>query len=622
MKPYHFLFLFIFLIASCAPAVPAPTVTAIPPTQTNTVIPTATNTPEPTATETPEPTVTATPEPTKVPMPDGWMGIAETKEIGGRQVVVNDKGEGATQIDGEWYRVDVNGCFHEGLLSDEVQTNSELYELRSRLSLKDVYLDNKKILEGTYLYSVGNIAKYLGDHNGSTRGAIIWEKYDGIFPSYWEKENDGIIWRQQMCFAGTKKQWLHTLDIVLPMPVTIADETIFTRLAVGWLNDSLSYNTFTHYQEMNLEKIVNKTQLMLNKQLVYPAAVQEKPFGLRAAFDLWDRLIKEKKHVQIQSPYYFNLNKSHVLDSTYEKRLKQLISDVPRSDPYSWSAEALDPDFEEWALQDDSPLRFFTNQENRSEWNKMEKGQSRQDDNTWTRYIQNVMSGRFPILFIRAISVPTIIPAMEQKASEISASTQRENSPPASLPECKPGSTVEGLADETIPGFLDILSVSTQLEGTKFTVIFHLREIPGEITINKTDNPGEITLSRSTIPDGTPEIAWGVDIDKDNNPNTGNASFVLGTGYGFDSTFQALNIKQGPERKGPIQDLMRYLTRVWDEKKEDLSIRSGAVGKIEVNEEEKTLTMSANIPKIKPDSRLRFYTFYNGEKQFIDELCR
>jgi hypothetical protein len=601
----------VILLTACTPASPAPIATAIPPTETS--IPTDISMPAdtPTTTPTAEPTVTLTPEPTKIPMPDGWTAIVETKEIGGLQVVVNEKGEGFVLVNKNWYPADPNGCFHEGLLSDQVQKNPELYELRSRLSLKDVYLDNKKIKDGTYLYSVGRIANNWGDHYSSTKGAYIWEKTDGVFPSYWEDETDGIIWRQQLCYAETEKQWLHTLDIVLPMPVIIADETVFTRLAVGWLNDSLSYNTFTHYQEMNLEKIVNNSQQMLNKQLVYPAAVQKKPFGLKAAFDLWEKLVKEKKHVQIQCPFYFNLNKSHSLDNSYQRRLEQLISEVPRSDPYSWSEDALDLDFEEWAQKDDSPIRFFTNGENRTEWYTMEKGRSKQDDNIWTRYIQKVISGQFPILFIRTISIPTETAAPELSATEISTSMTQEIPAPATLPVCNPGSTVEGLADETIPGYMDILSVSTQLAGTKLTVTFHLREIPEEITLN-----------RSSLPEGTSEIAWGVDIDKDNNPDTGNANFVLGTGYGFDSTFQAYNIKQGAERNGSIQDLMRYLTKVWDAKKEDLSIRSGTVGKIEVNPNEKTLTLSASIPKINKESVLHFYTFYNGDVQRIDELCK
>ncbi len=57
-------------------------------------------------------------------MPEGWVAATtETKTIGGREVMVNPTtNEAVTQIDGEWYPVDQNGCFYTEFYSPENQT--------------------------------------------------------------------------------------------------------------------------------------------------------------------------------------------------------------------------------------------------------------------------------------------------------------------------------------------------------------------------------------------------------------------------------------------------------------------------------------------------------------------
>lgn len=201
---------------------------------------------------------------------------------------------------------------------------------------------------------------------------------------------------------------------------------------------------------------------------------------------------------------------------------------------------------------------------------------------------------------------PTPITTDTPVATATASSTPTSTSTPE--PICNPNNTIQGAIDD-VPGYIDILSVSTELEGTSLTVVFTMRDIPEEITIN-----------HSVVQDGRPEIAWGIVIDKDNNTDTGGGNFIIGGGLGYDTVLQAFNFKQGTERKGTIQNLFRSLTMVWDIEQNKIS--SGAAGKIEVDQDAKTITLNANIPGIQADSYLSFYTFFNdGEERFSDELC-
>jgi len=149
------------------------------------------------------------------------------------------------------------------------------------------------------------------------------------------------------------------------------------------------------------------------------------------------------------------------------------------------------------------------------------------------------------------------------------------------------------------------------LDGNKFTAEFTLREIPDEITINLDE----------TV-EGRTEIGWGIAIDVDNDPDTGWASFMTGTGYGYDKILQAFHFKRpGDERTGEIQNLFRYSTSVWDVN-DDGSISSGTNGTIVVDKESHTLALSANIRGMTPESYLYFFSFQGESRErSVDELC-
>ena len=182
-------------------------------------------------------------------------------------------------------------------------------------------------------------------------------------------------------------------------------------------------------------------------------------------------------------------------------------------------------------------------------------------------------------------------------------------------PICKTGNTIQGTTDSNLPGYLDLTKVSTSLVGTKLTVVFNLKELPDKITINQKD-----------LKQGQSEIAWGVAIDVDHNPETGGKVFMTGAGYGYDAFLQTFHFKQaGGERTGPINLIFQGETLVWKILSNG-GISSGAAGSMKVDTQAKTLTLTGTIPNITPDSTLYFYSFYADAKNpgspMMDELCQ
>jgi hypothetical protein len=183
--------------------------------------------------------------------------------------------------------------------------------------------------------------------------------------------------------------------------------------------------------------------------------------------------------------------------------------------------------------------------------------------------------------------------------------TSTPASTPTLPPNCYPGNIIQGTANKDLPGYMDILSVSTTLNGNVFSVEFTLAEIPDEIIINREDTQ-----------EGWPEIAWAVAIDVDNAPNTG--APTVGRGYGYDKKLQAFHFrKPGEEQTGGIQNLFRRKTSVWE------IYRGGSRGlnnngTISVDKDAKTITLRATIPGMMNDSYLYFYTF---DGVVLDELC-
>ncbi len=209
-----------------------------------------------------------------------------------------------------------------------------------------------------------------------------------------------------------------------------------------------------------------------------------------------------------------------------------------------------------------------------------------------------------------ALPTNTLVPTQLPTNTPTPQPTATTAPTPTPAPVCLPGNTISGSVKDDIPGYLNILSVSTSLEGSILTTVFTVRDIPDEIKINS-----------DSIEKGRPEIAWGVAIDTDNDEDTGDSAFLTRSGYGYEYLLQAFNFKYGAEKKGSIQDLFTSQTKVW-KLKGNGSISETGNGKITVDPDAKTITLVSRINEIKPDSYLYFYTYILDEYGSIsDEVC-
>jgi hypothetical protein len=178
--------------------------------------------------------------------------------------------------------------------------------------------------------------------------------------------------------------------------------------------------------------------------------------------------------------------------------------------------------------------------------------------------------------------------------------------PPTSTPEvvCRPGSTIHDSTLDVLPGYGDIVQVSTTLEGETLTVIFRLKNLPAEIAINQAGHE-----------DGQFEYDWGVAIDKDNNPETG-WSAPAGR-KAFEARLEAVHIKMGAEKTGDIESLFLDKVQTWEREPSSGSSNFGC-GSISVNLEQNTITLSGTFSDIPEDAYLVFYAMGEGS---MDVIC-
>jgi len=180
------------------------------------------------------------------------------------------------------------------------------------------------------------------------------------------------------------------------------------------------------------------------------------------------------------------------------------------------------------------------------------------------------------------------------------------------VPVCNPGNAVEGTIDDDITfGFMDITNVSTSLDGTTLTLVMTLREIPNEITINSKE-----------LSDFKPEIALGVAIDVDNNPDTGNPILLTNTGYGYDIFLHVYKFKTpGDEVTGAVENVFKYWYGVTTITESSMNYKTNEAT-LPVNLEAKTITLVGDVPNISPTSYLHFFTFYKDTDSVVDQLCQ
>ena len=160
----------------------------------------------------------------------------------------------------------------------------------------------------------------------------------------------------------------------------------------------------------------------------------------------------------------------------------------------------------------------------------------------------------------------------------------------------KPGQTAFDDASDVTAAYLDIVEVSTSLTGETLTAVFRFRDIPETLTFNRTG-----TLVNHM------EYSWGLSIDVDADPETGDG--------GFEYLLSAHHIVWPPHTGGnteaPIEEVAK--ADVW-EMQPGGRITALRDASLEVSAETDMMMLSGRIPGITPDSRLSFRTFeHRGE---------
>ncbi|MYJ78923.1 MAG: hypothetical protein F4047_12445 [Caldilineaceae bacterium SB0670_bin_27] len=154
-----------------------------------------------------------------------------------------------------------------------------------------------------------------------------------------------------------------------------------------------------------------------------------------------------------------------------------------------------------------------------------------------------------------------------------------------------PGQTATDEVFDVSAAYLDIVEAGTSLSGETLTVSFRFRDIPETLTFNRT--------STST---NSMEYSWGVMVDADGDPKTGDG--------GFDYLLSAHHIawpdNAGDNTEAPIEEVAKV--SVWKMEPGGIttSLRRAS---LEVSAETDMMTLSGRIPGITPDSRLSFRTF-------------
>ena len=165
----------------------------------------------------------------------------------------------------------------------------------------------------------------------------------------------------------------------------------------------------------------------------------------------------------------------------------------------------------------------------------------------------------------------------------------------------RPGQRVIDAVSDTLPAYVDITEISTELTGSgNLVVVFHLRDIPETLEFN-----------RKGVSNNTQEYRWEVSVDVDNNRETG--LLGLGAEYSLSASHFVLPWSSGeaahlPVRQGVEGDF-------WKLDADGTGTLLSSI-QIDVSSEENTITLIGHIPGITPESRLIFeaYDLLNGSE--------
>lgn len=187
--------------------------------------------------------------------------------------------------------------------------------------------------------------------------------------------------------------------------------------------------------------------------------------------------------------------------------------------------------------------------------------------------------------------------------------------PPQSPITCKynivvmsPGQSMESEPSESLPGYIDIVGVSSVLDGEVLTATFHLREIPRQMEVN-----------RRGVPSGALEYLWVVAVSTVGDPYLSFHNFD----YWLEASYTAgeRDIERPPLLVDVESALEGHLLRY--SKQSTMSTVAMGLAQsdvdVAVSHEDNTLTVSGRIRGIKSSSTIAFSAIeYHGASDLIN----
>ncbi len=156
----------------------------------------------------------------------------------------------------------------------------------------------------------------------------------------------------------------------------------------------------------------------------------------------------------------------------------------------------------------------------------------------------------------------------------------------------RPGQSVVDAVSQTLPAYMDITEVSSELTASgKLAVLFHLRDVPETLEFN-----------RAGVPENALEYSWQVSIDVDNNRETG----LLGAEYSLSASYFVFSPSSDGGVHQPIEEAVQADS--WKMDADGTGTRLDSID-IAVSSEEDTITLIGDVPGITPRSRLTFDTY-------------
>ena len=190
------------------------------------------------------------------------------------------------------------------------------------------------------------------------------------------------------------------------------------------------------------------------------------------------------------------------------------------------------------------------------------------------------------------------IPAEPPAASEQALSSDKLDDCAGGYLNMLPGQKASDPILGSLPGYIDIVGAASSLEGETLTAVFHLREIPEEMAVN-----------REGVADLHMEYMWSVSIDVDGG------SIVTHDSTGFTiAAFHAARSDSADTATAvlPFQVAVQTMVlknRHSPEKNETHLLELPVIPRLIVSHEDDTLTLVGRVPGIADSSIISFSTF-------------